>query len=176
MPACQPRHRSGENAERWRLGRSVRARQPFDRKRFGCRRPRQWKSADPVVKCVENSGRRTLRGSSTPGFGVCAPREITPWRRIAQRRREPACLTGRPDSTRSRRVCGIGCAGSSKPCFRLILDGTVVKVRLDRRATNVSLPVVLGVRRDGRRFAPPAARHAVIEVQSTPFSNAAAAR
>ena len=34
---------------------------------------------------------------------------------------------------------------------RLILDGTVVRVRLDRKATNISLLVVLGVRRDGRK-------------------------
>src|SRR4051794_4209548 len=34
---------------------------------------------------------------------------------------------------------------------RLILDGTVVKVRLDRKATSISLLVVLGVRRDGQK-------------------------
>src|SRR5215218_951064 len=34
---------------------------------------------------------------------------------------------------------------------RLILDGTVVRVRLDRKATSISLLVVLGVRRDGRK-------------------------
>src|SRR3712207_5923027 len=34
---------------------------------------------------------------------------------------------------------------------RLVLDGTVVRVRLDRKATSVSLLVVLGVRRDGRK-------------------------
>jgi transposase-like protein len=34
---------------------------------------------------------------------------------------------------------------------RLVLDGTVVRVRLDRKATNVSLLVVLGVRRDGQK-------------------------
>ena len=34
---------------------------------------------------------------------------------------------------------------------RLILDGTVARVRLDRKATNISLLVVLGVRRDGRK-------------------------
>ena len=34
---------------------------------------------------------------------------------------------------------------------RLILDGTVVRVRLDRKATTISLLVVLGVRRTGRR-------------------------
>jgi putative transposase len=35
---------------------------------------------------------------------------------------------------------------------RLILDGTVVRVRLDRRATAISLLVVLGVRRDGQKL------------------------
>jgi putative transposase len=35
---------------------------------------------------------------------------------------------------------------------RLILDGTVVRVRLDRKATAVSLLVVLGVRRDGQKL------------------------
>src|SRR5215213_6823970 len=35
---------------------------------------------------------------------------------------------------------------------RLVLDGTVVRVRLDRKATNVSLLVVLGVRRDGQKL------------------------
>jgi transposase-like protein len=34
----------------------------------------------------------------------------------------------------------------------LILDGTVVRVRLDRKATNVSLLVALGVRRDGQKL------------------------
>ena len=34
---------------------------------------------------------------------------------------------------------------------RLILDGTVVKVRLDRKVTSISLLVVLGVRRDGQK-------------------------
>jgi putative transposase len=34
---------------------------------------------------------------------------------------------------------------------RLILDGTVVRVRLDRRATNISLLVALGVRQDGQK-------------------------
>lgn len=34
---------------------------------------------------------------------------------------------------------------------RLILDGTVVKVRLDRKTTSITLLVVLGVRRDGQK-------------------------
>jgi putative transposase len=40
---------------------------------------------------------------------------------------------------------------SSEDIVRLILDGTVVRVRLDRRATSISLLVVLGVRRDGQK-------------------------
>lgn len=35
---------------------------------------------------------------------------------------------------------------------RLILDGTVVRVRLDRKATSLSVLVVLGVRRDGQKM------------------------
>jgi transposase-like protein len=37
------------------------------------------------------------------------------------------------------------------PIVRLILDGTVVRVRLDRKATAISLLVVLGVREDGQK-------------------------
>jgi putative transposase len=37
---------------------------------------------------------------------------------------------------------------SGEPIIRLILDGTVVRVRLDRKATAISLLVVLGVRQD----------------------------
>jgi transposase-like protein len=40
------------------------------------------------------------------------------------------------------------CARSlaDEPIVRLILDGTVVRVRLDRKATAISLLVVIGVR------------------------------
>ena len=41
---------------------------------------------------------------------------------------------------------------ASEDVVRLILDGTIVRVRLDRKATNVSLLVVLGVRRDGQKL------------------------
>jgi len=40
---------------------------------------------------------------------------------------------------------------SAEPIVRLILDGTVVKVRLDKKATAISLLVVLGVRQDGQK-------------------------
>jgi putative transposase len=40
---------------------------------------------------------------------------------------------------------------ADEPIIRLILDGTVVRVRLDRKATAISLLVVLGVRADGQK-------------------------
>src|SRR5512139_2701135 len=40
---------------------------------------------------------------------------------------------------------------AEEPIVRLILDGTVVRVRLDRKATSVSLLVVIGVRADGQK-------------------------
>jgi putative transposase len=40
---------------------------------------------------------------------------------------------------------------ADEPIVRLILDGTAVKVRLDRKATSIALLVVIGVRADGQK-------------------------
>src|ERR1700736_5443557 len=40
---------------------------------------------------------------------------------------------------------------ADEPIIRLILDGTVVRVRLDRKATAICLLVVMGVRSDGQK-------------------------
>jgi transposase-like protein len=40
---------------------------------------------------------------------------------------------------------------AEEPIIRLILDGTVVRVRLDKKATSISLLVALGVRADGQK-------------------------
>jgi hypothetical protein len=40
---------------------------------------------------------------------------------------------------------------AEEPILRLILDGTVVRVRLDRKATAISLFVVVGVRADRQK-------------------------
>jgi transposase-like protein len=40
---------------------------------------------------------------------------------------------------------------TAEPVVRLILDGTVVRVRLDRKATSISLLVIIGVRADGQK-------------------------
>ena len=47
---------------------------------------------------------------------------------------------------------------AAEPVVRLILDGTVVRVRLDRKATAISLLVVIGVREDGQKSLPPRRR------------------
>ena len=41
---------------------------------------------------------------------------------------------------------------ADEPIVRLILDGTVVRLRLDRQATSISLLVALGVRQDGQKI------------------------
>jgi len=41
---------------------------------------------------------------------------------------------------------------AGEPIVRLILDGTVVRVRLDRKASAISLLVVIGVREDGQKL------------------------
>jgi putative transposase len=40
---------------------------------------------------------------------------------------------------------------AEEPIVRLVLDGTVVRVRLDRKATSISLLVVIGIREDGQK-------------------------
>jgi putative transposase len=40
---------------------------------------------------------------------------------------------------------------AAEPIIRLILDGTVVRVRLDKKATSISLLVALGIREDGQK-------------------------
>ena len=46
---------------------------------------------------------------------------------------------------------GARAASPSEDIVRLILDGTVVKARIDRKATAISVLVAIGVRRDGQK-------------------------
>ena len=70
-------------------------------------------------------------------------------------RQHGAC--GRSRATRSRRKVKRDWEAwntrslAEEPIVRLILDGTVVRVRLDRKATSISLLVVIGVRADGQK-------------------------
>ena len=64
-----------------------------------------------------------------------------------QGHREPGLAQGaRPIGTPGTRA-----RWPTEPIVRLILDGTVVRVRLDRKATSISLLVVIGVREDGQK-------------------------
>ena len=40
---------------------------------------------------------------------------------------------------------------AEEPIIRLILDGTVVRVRLDKKSTSISLLIALGIRQDGQK-------------------------
>src|SRR5438874_7463661 len=59
---------------------------------------------------------------------------------------ESAGVAGHRHGSRTRSL-----TGTFEPIVRLILDGTVVRVRLDRKATSISLLVVLGVCADGQK-------------------------
>ena len=43
------------------------------------------------------------------------------------------------------------CGLASEDIVRLILDGTVIKTRLDKKVANISVPAAVGVRRDGQK-------------------------
>jgi putative transposase len=40
---------------------------------------------------------------------------------------------------------------AAEPIIRFILDGTIVRVRLDKKSTSISVLLALGVRRDGQK-------------------------
>ena len=61
------------------------------------------------------------------------------------------CRQGRGQRTRSAWETWRGRDLAGEDIVRLILDGTVVKVRLDRKATAISLLIALGIRRDGQK-------------------------
>jgi putative transposase len=84
------------------------------------------------------------RHQHTPG----APRACRPVRRRGgQGHGEPDLAQGEERLGSVERPL----AGRRADRVRLILDGTVVRVRLDRKATSISLLVVLGVRADGQK-------------------------
>ena len=40
---------------------------------------------------------------------------------------------------------------ANEDIVRLILDGTVIKTRIDKKATNISVLAAIGIRRDGQK-------------------------
>ena len=99
---------------------------------------RRTRTADALIAGVYLAGtntrrvRRALRGV----FGGAIGKDIVSrvWRKVK----------GDWDAWNSRSL-------ADEPIVRLILDGTVVRVRLDRKATSISLLVVIGVRQDGQK-------------------------
>jgi putative transposase len=79
---------------------------------------------------------RRVRRALTALFGGAVGKDIVSrtWRKVK----------GDWDSWNARSL-------ADEPIVRLILDGTVVRVRLDRKATAISLLVVIGVRADGQK-------------------------
>ena len=69
------------------------------------------------------------------------------WRRGWQGYGEPGVAEGETDWDARNNARAL----NDEPTVRLIFDGTVVGVRLDRKATAIPLLVVLGVREDGQK-------------------------
>jgi putative transposase len=99
---------------------------------------RRTKAADALIAGVYLSGTNTrrVRRALTAVFAGPVGKDVVSraWRRVK----------GDWDAWNARPL-------GEEPIVRLILDGTVVRVRLDRRATSISLLLALGVRADGQK-------------------------
>ncbi len=117
---------------------------------------RRTKQADALIAGAYLAGTNTrrVRRALAALFGGAVGKDTVSrvWRKV----KGGACQ-------RFRRAQLVGMAGGGdwdawnarswkdEPIIRLILDGTVVRVRLDKKATSISLLVALGVRRDGQK-------------------------
>ena len=145
--------------------------------RHGHRRRRLTGSFGPVEVAVPRARLRDGDGGATPGMAqrrAAAVRPADPPARGADRRRPTWPGPTRGGCSGHWRRCSAGAVGkdvvsrawrkvkvdweawcrrslAEEDIVRLILDGTVVRVRLDRKATSISLLVVLGIRRDGQK-------------------------
>ncbi len=99
---------------------------------------RRTKAADALIASTYLSGTNTrrVRRALAALFGGAVGKDTVSrvWRKIK----------GDWDAWNARSLAG-------EPIIRLILDGTAVRVRLDRQATSISLLVALGVRQDGQK-------------------------
>jgi putative transposase len=125
---CVPRARlTGEDGKtsEWKSG-SLRAYQ------------RRTKAADALIASAYISGtntRRVRRALNTVFAGAVGKDVVSrTWRKVK----------GDWEAWNGRSL-------ADEPIIRLILDGTIVRVRLDKKATSISLLVALGVRADGQK-------------------------
>jgi transposase-like protein len=100
---------------------------------------RRTKQADALIAGAYLAGANTrrVRRALAALFGGAVGRKDTVsrvWRKVK----------GDWDAWNARSLAG-------EPIIRLILDGTVVRVRLDKKATSISLLLALGVRQDGQK-------------------------
>jgi len=99
---------------------------------------RRTKQADALIAGAYLAGANTrrVRRALAALFGGAVGKDTVSrvWRKVK----------GDWDAWNARSLAG-------EPIIRLILDGTVVRVRLDKKATSISLLVALGVRQDGQK-------------------------
>ena len=99
---------------------------------------RRTKQADALIAGAYLAGTNTrrVRRALAALFGGAVGKDTVSrvWRKVK----------GDWDAWNARSLAG-------EPIIRLILDGTVVRVRLDKKATSISLLVALGVRQDGQK-------------------------
>lgn len=99
---------------------------------------RRTKAADALIASVYLSGTNTrrVRRALASLFGTAVGKDVVSrtWRKVKSDW----------DAWNARSL-------ADEPIVRLIMDGTVVRVRLDRKATSISLLVVIGVREDGQK-------------------------
>jgi putative transposase len=103
-----------------------------------CAYQRRTRAAEALIASAYLAGvnTRRVRRALAALFGGAVGKDIVSrtWRKVK----------GDWDAWNARAV-------ADEPIVRLILDGTVVRVRLDRKATAISLLVVIGVRADGQK-------------------------
>ena len=99
---------------------------------------RRTRAADALIASAYLSGTNTrrVRRALAALFGAAVGKDTVSrvWRK----------MKGDWDGWNSRSL-------TDEPIIRLILDGTVVRVRLDKKSTAISLLIALGVRRDGQK-------------------------
>ena len=132
-----------------------------------------WQDADRrAARSVDRRGRQDARMAERFAARLPAPhpgRRRLDRRGLSRRDQHPpratgvergVCRAGRQGRGQPRLAQDEGRLGAAwnarslaeEPIVRLILDGTVARVRLDRRATSISLLVALGVRADGQKM------------------------
>jgi transposase-like protein len=103
-----------------------------------CAYQRRTKAADALIASAYISGtntRRVRRALNTVFAGAVGKDVVSrTWRKVK----------GDWEAWNGRSL-------ADEPIIRLILDGTIVRVRLDKKATSISLLVALGVRADGQK-------------------------